>query len=202
MNFRAQDLSAQAAYQLLVGAITPRPIAWITSLSATGVLNLAPYSFFTVASCYPPVLSVTQVNPRNRLEKDTLHNLRTTGECVVNIVSRELAEQMNASCAEYPADVSEVDALAIVTAPSLQVKPAGIAAAGVRYECTLRELKTIGEGPMAGTMMFLDVVAIYVNDAVVVDEKISADLLNTIGKMGGDEYTTTATRFSLARPVL
>ena len=74
-------------YSYLVGGITPRPIAWISTLSEKGIANIAPYSFFTVASCNPPVLSVTQVNPRDHANKDTLTNLLATKECVVNIES-------------------------------------------------------------------------------------------------------------------
>ena len=200
MNLVIDALEPTRIYQLLVGAITPRPIAWISSLSETGVLNLAPYSFFTVASCVPPVLSITQVNPRGRRAKDTLTNLQTTGECVVNIVSAELAEVMNASCADYPADESEVEALDIAISASLSVKPAGVSAAKVRYECRLREIIQISSEPMGGTMMLLDVLSIYIDEAVMVDQKISPELLDSIGKIGGDDYSTTRDRFSMARP--
>jgi len=82
-------------YSYLVGGISPRPIAWVSTLSKEGIANIAPYSFFTVASCNPPVLSVTQVNPRDKANKDTLLNLQATNNCVVNIVSEELVEKMN-----------------------------------------------------------------------------------------------------------
>ena len=91
------DNSNHSVYSYLVGGISPRPIAWVSTLSEKGVANIAPYSFFTVASCNPPVLSVTQVNPRDNANKDTLNNLLATKECVVNIVSHLLVEQMNQS---------------------------------------------------------------------------------------------------------
>jgi flavin reductase (DIM6/NTAB) family NADH-FMN oxidoreductase RutF len=202
MNFDPNHIEATQIYQLMVGSITPRPIAWISTLSDTGVLNLAPYSFFTVASCNPPVLTVTQVNPRDRAAKDTLTNLRATKECVVNIVSEELAELMNASCGDYAPDISEFAVLDIESAPSQQVNVAGVKAAKVRFECTLRELVSISSLPMGGHMMLLDVVNIFVNESVLVEGQIAPHLLNTIGKLGGNLYSTTHERFEMARPVL
>lgn len=202
MNFDPSLIEATQCYKLMVGSITPRPIAWVSTKSATGVLNLAPYSFFTVASCNPPVLSVTQVNPRDRAAKDTLTNLRATGECVVNIVSEGQASVMNASCANYPAEISEFSAVGIESVPSQRVLVAGVAAARVRFECRLREVLEVSSLPMGGHVMLLDVVNIFVNESVLVDGQIAPHLINTIGKLGGDLYATTHERFELARPEL
>jgi len=202
MNFDPLAIEATQCYRLMVGSITPRPIAWISSLSSTGVLNLAPYSFFTVVSCNPPVLAVTQVNPRDRAAKDTLTNLRATNECVVNIVSEDLAEIMNASCGDYPPDVSEFSAVGIASEPSHVIAVAGVKAVKVRFECKLREVLAISSLPMGGHVMLLDVVNIFVNESVLVDDQIAPHLLNTIGKLGGDLYATTHERFVMARPIL
>ena len=142
------DLTSNAdhnVYSYLVGGISPRPIAWISTLSEKGIANIAPYSFFTVASCNPPVLSVTQVNPRDHTNKDTLTNLLATKECVVNIVSHNLVKQMNQSCANYPNNVSEFDEVNIQQTPSLLVSPPSVEASKVRYECTLRDVITVSE---------------------------------------------------------
>ena len=202
MNFDPLTIETTQTYKLMVGSITPRPIAWVSSLSSTGVLNLAPYSFFTVASCNPPVLAVTQVNPRDRAAKDTLTNLRVTKECVVNIVSEELAEVMNASCGDYAPEISEFTVLGIESAPSQRVNVAGVKAANVRFECILREVVSISSLPMGGHLMLLDVVNIFVNESVLVAGQIAPHLLNTIGKLGGDLYSTTHERFEMTRPVL
>lgn len=202
MYFDARKIAPQACYQLLVGSIIPRPIAWISTLSADGIPNLAPYSFFTVASCNPPVLSVTQVTPRNRAAKDTLANLRESGECVVNIVSAALADAMNATCADYPPEVDEFRAVGIERAPSQSVAPEGVKAAQVRFECRLRSVIEVSPVPSGGTIMLLDVVGIYVNDSVMHGQQIAPDLLDAVGKLGGDAYSTTRDRFELARPVL
>ena len=202
MNFDPKVIDAQTCYRLLVGSIIPRPIAWISSLSAGGVLNLAPYSFFTVASCNPPVLAVTQVTPRDRAAKDTLNNLRTTGECVVNIVSETLAGVMNATCADYPASTSEFDAVGIAREASHLVAPDGVRDASVRFECWLREIIDVSSLPTGGQLMLLDVVSIYASDSVMINGNVSPQLLDAVGKLGGDLYTSTRERFEMARPVL
>ncbi|MBB5018533.1 flavin reductase (DIM6/NTAB) family NADH-FMN oxidoreductase RutF [Chitinivorax tropicus] len=201
MYFSVQDNTAQLCYQLMAGSIVPRPIAWISTRSAEGMDNLAPYSFFTVASCNPPVLAVTQVNPRDRAAKDTLNNLSAAGQCVVNIVSHDQAALMNASCADYPPTISEFDALGIARTASALVEPCGVAAAQVRFECRLREIKLISAEPMGGTMMLLDVLGIHVDDALLDNGQINPALLDAIGKLGGDGYSTTRDRFAMSRPV-
>ena len=196
------DNSNHSVYSYLVGGISPRPIAWVSTLSGEGVANIAPYSFFTVASCNPPVLSVTQVNPRDNANKDTLNNLLATKECVVNIVSHSLVEQMNQSCANYPRDVSEFDAANIQRTPSQLVSVPSAAASKVRYECKLREVITISDEPSGGQMMLLDVVGIFLDDTVLVNGYIDPTRLDAVGKMGGDYFSTTKDKFALKRPQL
>ena len=202
MDFDPTTLPPQHCYQLMVGAIVPRPIAWISTIDEHGTSNLSPFSFFTVASVNPPVLAFNQVTPRDGTEKDTLRNLKTTRQCVVNIVSQPLVDVMNASCANYPPGVSEFSAVGIPSVNSDCVKAPGVADAPVRFECTLRDVISIGNGPMGGQLVLLDVVHISVKDDLLQDGKIRPDLLQAVGKMGGDDYSTTDERFSLARPVL
>ena len=194
--------TSQNVYSYLVGGISPRPIAWISTLNSEGIANIAPYSFFTVASCKPPVLSVTQVNPSDKTNKDTLSNLMATKECVVNIVSQELVEKMNQSCANYPSDIREFDAANIAQAPSLLVNAPSVAGSKVRFECKLREVISISNEPGGGKMMLLDVVGICINDSVMSNGYIDPKLLNAVGKMGGDYFSTTKDKFVLKRPQL
>jgi flavin reductase (DIM6/NTAB) family NADH-FMN oxidoreductase RutF len=166
------------------------------------VANIAPYSFFTVASCNPPVLSVTQVNPRDKANKDTLSNLLATKQCVVNIVSHDLVEQMNQSCANYPRNISEFDAVNITKVNSQLVAVPSVADAKVRYECTLREVITISDEPSGGKMMLLDVLGICINDEVLINGYIDPARLDAVGKMGGDYFSTSKDKFVLKRPQL
>ncbi|WP_373018560.1 flavin reductase family protein [Thiomicrorhabdus sp.] len=202
MFIESSQLSTQQIYPLLVGGVVPRPIAWISTRSEEGVDNLAPYSFFTVVSCNPPVLCVTQVNPGDRHDKDTLVNLKQTSECVVNVVSAELAEMMNASCADYPQQISEFEAVGIEPIESHHVNPLSVKQAKVRYECRLREVVTISEQPAGGKMMLLDVVGFYVDDDIYANGMIDSKGLNAVGKLGGNDYSTIQDQFALQRPVL
>ncbi|MEN9502173.1 MAG: hypothetical protein RI964_1458 [Pseudomonadota bacterium] len=201
LKFTKED-NIQEIYHLLIGGICPRPIAWISSLSSTGVANLAPYSFFTVASCNPPVLSITQINPRDRLAKDTLINLQETGECVVNIVSGGQVDAMNATCADYSHDVSEFAMAAVKQVASVSVSPPGVMDSTIRYECRLRDILSISDLPSGGKLMLLDVIGIHVDDRIFINGAINPQLIDTVGKMGGDHYSYTREQFELARPLL
>lgn len=198
MHFSIHQLEAADIYSLLTCSIIPRPIAWVSTRSPAGVDNLAPYALFTVASMHPPVLAVVQTNPPNRSEKDTLFNLRANGECVVNIAHADLIADMVASAAELPPDVSEFDACNIERIASQQVQVCGVAQAQVRYECRLRDVIVVTENPMGGRMMLLDVVSISVDDAVLRDGKIAADLLHAVGKLGADYFCNT--QHGMVRP--
>lgn len=202
MVFKTEELDAGSLYQLLVGGVLPRPIAWVSTYDAQGVDNLAPYSFFTVASCQPPVLSITHVTPGDGRTKDTLANIQQTGECVVNIVSADHAEKMNASCADYSKDISEFKAVGVESVESLLVTAKGVKSSKVRYECRLREVIEVSDQPVGGTLILLDVVAVQVSDSVYENNRIDSAALDVIGKMGGNDYCSTEFLFSLERPIL
>lgn len=201
MFFSTSDNSALDNYRLLVGGVTPRPIAWISTQSADGVNNLAPYSFFSVASCNPPVLMFTQLQPKEGGNKDTLNNLLATRECVVNVVDMAGVEAMNQTCATLPSTQSEFEFAGVSACASASVKPLSVADAPVRYECHLREVLNINSAPAGGTVVLLDVVSIFVRDDLLNDEgTIKQGMIGSVGKMGGDWYAKTTDLFELKRP--
>ncbi|PKI16078.1 flavin reductase family protein [Colwellia sp. 12G3] len=200
MNFDITELGVQEKYRLLNGGVTPRPIAWISTRSKEGIDNLAPYSFFTVASCNPPVLLYTQVTQRSGIDKDTLQNLTETGECVVNIVNSHLLERMNATSASIAIDKSEFDLAEVEHSPSSVVSPLSVTDSPIRYECTLREVISIGDLPAGGTIVLLDVQSVYVRDDLYSDDGINQQLVDSVGKMGGDGYSLTTNYVALNRP--
>ncbi|USA53031.1 flavin reductase family protein [Acinetobacter sp. C32I] len=200
MIFKTSDLDANEIYRLLVGGITPRPIAWISTLSADGVANIAPYSFFNVASCNPPILWYSQVNPRNGQDKDTIRNLIATKECVVHIANTALLEKMNLSCALLPPEQSEFDFAEIESEPSHAVAALAVKHAPVRYECHLREVIQLSSLPSGGTVALLDVKSIYVDDRLWDGQMIDQQQLQSVGKMGGDFYSLTMDLRKLSRP--
>lgn len=202
MIFETSDLDANEIYRLLVGGISPRPIAWISTLSADGIANIAPYSFFNVASCNPPILWYSQVNPRNGQDKDTIRNLIATKECVVHIANTALLEKMNLSCALLPPEQSEFDFAQIESEPSHAVAALAVKHAPVRYECLLREIIQLSTLPLGGTVALLDVKSIYVDDRLWDGQMIDQQQLQSVGKMGGDFYSLSTDLLKLARPTL
>ncbi|USA46194.1 flavin reductase family protein [Acinetobacter sp. C26M] len=202
MIFETSDLDANEIYRLLVGGITPRPIAWISTLSADGIANIAPYSFFNVASCNPPILWYSQVNPRNGQDKDTIRNLIDTRECVVHIVNSALLEKMNLSCALLPPEQSEFEFANIEAEPSHAVAALSVKDAPIRYECQLREVLQLSTLPSGGTVALLDVKSIYVDDHLWDGQMIDQQQLQSVGKMGGDFYSLSTDLRKLARPIL
>ncbi|OEY92640.1 flavin reductase [Acinetobacter proteolyticus] len=200
MIFATSDLDANEIYRLLVGGISPRPIAWISTLSADGVANIAPYSFFNVASCNPPILWYSQVNPRNGQDKDTIRNLIATKECVVHIANTALLEKMNLSCALLPPEQSEFEFAQIESEPSHTVAALAVKHAPVRYECHLREVIQLSSLPSGGTVALLDVKSIYVDDRLWDGQMIDQQQLQSVGKMGGDFYSLTTDLRKLSRP--
>jgi flavin reductase (DIM6/NTAB) family NADH-FMN oxidoreductase RutF len=200
MIFDVSTLENQEKYRLLNGGVTPRPIAWISTRSPEGIDNLAPYSFFTVASCNPPVLLYTQVTQRSGIDKDTLQNLIETGECVVNIVNSALLEKMNMTSASLKTDESEFDFADVEICSSYKVQPSSVKDAPIRYECTLREIIPVSDLPTGGTVILLDVKFVYVRDDLYNDGNINQNLIDSVGKMGGDHFNFTSKNVELKRP--
>ena len=200
MVFDVAQLDTQQKYQLLIGGITPRPIAWISTRSKEGVDNLAPYSFFTVASCNPPVLLYTQVTQRSGNNKDTLQNLLETKECVVNIVNSALLEQMNATSAALGIKESEFSFANVEACESAQVLTKSVKNAPVRYECRLREVVRVSDLPAGGQLILLDVTGIYVDDALYKNDTIDQQDIDSVGKMGGNHFSLTTNTIELTRP--
>ncbi|ESK56087.1 MAG: flavin reductase family protein [Acinetobacter sp.] len=200
MIFETSNLDANEIYRLLVGGITPRPIAWISTLSVDGVANIAPYSFFNVASCNPPILWYSQVNPKHGQDKDTLRNLIETKQCAVHIVNSQLLEKMNLSCALLAAEQSEFEFAQIESESSHTVAALAVKHAPIRYECHLREVIQLSSLPSGGTVVLLDVKSIYVDDHVWDGQMIDQQRLDSVGKMGGDFYSLSTDLHKLSRP--
>jgi flavin reductase (DIM6/NTAB) family NADH-FMN oxidoreductase RutF len=200
MIFNVSDLESQEKYRLLNGGVTPRPIAWISTRSGNNIDNLAPYSFFTVASCNPPVLLYTQITQRNGVDKDTLTNLLETGECVVNIVNTELLSQMNLTSTSQSSDESEFDLADVQSCPSHTVQPLSVKDAPVRYECTLRETISVSNLPTGGTVILLDVKSIYVRDDLYENGNINQQKIDSVGKMGANHFCLTPNGIEISRP--
>jgi flavin reductase (DIM6/NTAB) family NADH-FMN oxidoreductase RutF len=185
-------LGPTGTYPLLTSAVVPRPIAWVSTISADGVANLAPHSFFTVASVDPPVLQFTSVG-----HKDSLRNVRETGEFVVHIVSRSMAGTCNATGTNFPHDLGEYDALGLATVPSHRVRPPRLAGAGVSLECRSAGERDFGRGSV---VVFGEVVWIGVDDDLLADDGL-VDLraLAPVSRLGRNDWGEVGEVFELRR---
>lgn len=188
-------------YHLLVGVVTPRPIAWVTTVDLAGRINLAPFSFFNAFGANPPVVVFSPTLRRDGSKKDTLLNIEATSEFVINASVASLAEKINQTSKELPRGESEVEFAGLQTIPSIKVKPPRVAESPVHLECKLRQIIPIGDGPIAGNLVIGEVVMMHIDDAVF-DEKGRVDprKLKTVARLGGDFWCHTSDLFEQKRP--
>ena len=201
MRFDLDPATPELSYKLLTACVTPRPIAWITSLSETGVVNAAPYSFFNAMGHTPPTVAIGILADPDKGYKDTARNILERQAFVVNLVPENLAAQMNLTCMNAPAEVSELDIAALAAAPSHSIAPPRIAASPVSFECVLHT--RVDTGPNQAIIIG-QVQVIHVADAYVLDAArchIDTPALGLIGRMHGSGwYARNADRFQLGRP--
>ncbi len=186
-------LDPQACYKLLIGSVVPRPIAWTSTVSKQGVHNLAPFSFFTVASRQPPMLCIS-VGPRDDedMSKDTLENIEQTGEFVVNIVSLALSNTMHESSKNHPPEADEFEKAGLTPAPCEVVKAPRVEEAGVSMECVLDRILPLGTDHLVLGRM----VRFHVRDELYENGRIDVASLDPLGRLAGD-YTKVETIFGL-----
>jgi len=198
-----QSAKHQDIYKLMIGAIVPRPIALVSTVSHDAVLNLAPFSFFTGISSKPPLICFCP-GPRSDPgpRKDTLINISRTKEFVVNIVSEEIAEAMNLTSGEYPPETDEFKVAELMPIPSDLVKPPRVAESPVSMECRLRLAIEFSEEPGGGNLVIGDILRFHVDERIISENlRIDPDKLRAVGRMGGPTgYTRTRDRFDMVRP--
>lgn len=195
------QLSPREAYRWMVNAITPRPIAWVSTISAAGKTNLAPFSFFQGVCAKPPTVIFCGANDRTGRKKDSVINVNEMPEFVVNLVPYALRESMNLTAATLPYGESEFEKFNIPIAPSQKVRPPRVADAPIAFECKLDRVIELGDGPLGSSVVFGTILCMHVSESVLDgDGAIDPVKLDTIGRMGGDFYTRTTELFSMKRP--
>ncbi|MDX1991819.1 MAG: flavin reductase family protein [bacterium] len=203
-NFDAQPdvLPHQSTYKLLTGSILPRPIGWISTIDEAGRYNLAPFSFFNVVCPQPPtILFCPSFRNTDGSPKDTLRNVRATGEFVANIVTEPLAEAMNLSSAELPPDIDEFAYAGLTPVPATVVRAPRVAESPVHFECRVHQIIDISDQPGGGSIVIGRVVLIHVRDDVLTGEdKIDLAALKPIGRLAGTGYCRVTDLFDLTRP--
>jgi flavin reductase (DIM6/NTAB) family NADH-FMN oxidoreductase RutF len=193
--------AAKQNYHFLTSAVMPRPVAWVTTVNpANGVVNAAPFSWYQAVCADPPMVMLAIQCRADGSPKDTVRNIRATGDFVVNVSPKSLAREMVQSSGEYPPDVSETQALGLATVPSRKVRAPRIAASPVHLECRLHQ--EIPLGPSGGTSLLLGEVVHMAADDAVLDARGNVDpsKLVLVARMGGQEYVDTERFFTLQRP--
>lgn len=178
-DFDPEETGPGRFYRLLTAVVVPRPIAWVSSTSATGVDNLAPHSFFTVSCVNPPIVQFTSVG-----EKDSLRNIQETGEFVVNLAPEDLFDEINATATNFPAETSEFDAVGLTREPSRTVRPPRVSESPVALECRLLETIRLGDS----TLVLGNVLHAAVSDSVLEDGHPRIDRLRPLSRLGLDEW--------------
>ncbi len=192
-EFDPGSLTGEEMYHLLNAAVVPRPIAWVSTVSAAGVPNLAPHSYFTAVSPEPPIVCFSSGG-----EKDTLRNLRHTRDFVVNVVPEELAEAMNLTSADFPPGESEFAAAGLTPEPSSRVHAPRLLESPVSMECVVEQEVDVGDKP--NTVVFGRVVALHVANRVMREGRIDVSAIRPVGRLAGAGYAWTREFFSMPRP--
>ena len=201
MYLDTREISARDTYRLLIGSVVPRPIGWVTTVSVDDVGNLAPFSFYMAATGNPPTV-VLSTSMRDGEPKDTLRNVKEIPEFVLNVVSEDVAEAMNATSEEFPADIDELLAAGLTAVPSSRVRPMRVAEAPINMECRLVQLVPVGDPTTGSTLIIGEVLAWHVRDDIFDANRmrIRQDVLRAIGRMAGDGYCRTRDQFEMIRP--
>ncbi len=203
MDIAPDQLPYREFYRILISSVAPRPIAWVSTMNREGRPNLAPFSFFNVISAEPPILGFSPALRRlehGHTSKDTLRNIRETGEFVVNVVTYELAEAMNLTSGEYDHSVNEFELAKLATRPSSVVRPPQVAGSPVSFECKLYQIMDFGSEPPSGSFVMGEIVALHVSEGVMKEGRLDPDALDLVGRMGGMQYSRTRERFEMERP--
>jgi flavin reductase (DIM6/NTAB) family NADH-FMN oxidoreductase RutF len=202
MELDIATLERRDIYKVMTGCIVPRPIAWVSTQDSAGINNLAPFSFFNGISSNPPALcfSIAHNSQRTSGQKDTLHNILEMGEFVVNVVDEATAEAMDATAADFPADVDEFAAVGVTPAPSQSVRPPRVAESPACFECTLHTTVQVGEGSGSSTLVIGIIKHIYVRDDVIGERNyIDNARLKPVGRLAGKSYCYVRDLFEISK---
>jgi flavin reductase (DIM6/NTAB) family NADH-FMN oxidoreductase RutF len=194
-----EDLTERQTYFLLTGLVVPRPIAWVSTVSADGERNLAPYSYFNACSHIPPIVHISPANYNKRPSgggKDTLNNIRETGEFVVNIVGAEMGQAMVTTSASVEADIDEFEVAGLEEVPSRSVKPGRVSGVPAALECKLLEIVPMG----LGNVIFGEVIDFYVAEGILQQGRVSVEALRPLGRLGGSYYAEVKDAYSIVVP--
>ncbi|MBM3262596.1 MAG: flavin reductase family protein [candidate division Zixibacteria bacterium] len=203
--FRSVDpetLPRRDVYRLLLFCVSPRPIAFTSTLSPDGKPNLAPFSFFMAGGANPPSVVISPVTGREGGYKDTLRNIEATGEFVINTATHEIKDRMNLASFEFPYGVNEFEEAGFTPLPSVRIKPDRVAESPLQMECRLFRIVRHGEGPLSANYIIGEVVYFHMAERVWDGDTVDARRIDAIGRMGGEWYcrANEPAMFEMTRP--
>lgn len=190
LTINPQEIATPDLHQYMIGAIAPRPIAFVSTLSPQGVANVAPYSFFNAFSSNPPlVIFSSNRKVKGNTTKDTLKNVEETGECVINIVNYNMVYQMSLASVEYPSDVSEFEKSGLTPVASDLVQPFRVKESPVQMECTVREIIKLGAKGGAGNLVICQVIRMHIDENMLTESgRLDPYKLDLVARMGRHYY--------------
>jgi len=188
-------------FKTMLSCVTPRPIAFVSTISVAGTPNLAPFSFFNGVGSNPPAVIFSPATKADGSSKDTVVNLRAVGEFVVNVVPYAIRDAMNQASYPFPPEVNEFEAAGFTPLESRFVKPPRVAESPVHLECRLVQIVPVGSGPLSANICIGEILCFHVADEVLLpDGTCDPAKLDLVGRLGGDDYCTTRDRFPLPKP--
>jgi len=190
-----QDVPANRFAAFMNSVILPRPIAFVTTVNPAGRVNAAPFSWFCGLASHPPLLGVS-INPRDGEPKDTLRNIRDTGQFVVNVVTEAMAAQVVETSGDWPEEVDELRQVGLTTAPADLVRPPRVAESPVNLECRLDREVAVGES----TLVVGEILRAHVRDDVLTAERVDVAKLRPLARLGGDGYAGLGELLRYPRP--
>jgi len=196
------DRERRDNFRTLLSCVMPRPIAFVSTVSADGVPNLAPFSFFNGVGSNPPAVIFSPCTKADGTSKDTLINVKQVPEFVVNVVPYDIRDAMNAASLAVPPEVDEFVSAGFTPIPSRFVKPFRVAESPVHLECRLVKIVPVGDGPLSANICIGEVVCFHIaGEHALADGTANVETLDLVGRLGGESYSTIRDRFELPKPV-
>ena len=205
MRIDPKEIPTAQLHGYLLGSVAPRPIAFVSTVNKDGVRNLSPFSFFNVFSANPPIAIFSPARRvRDNTTKHTLENVLATKECVINVVSYDIVQQMSLSSTEYEGGVDEFIKSGLTPIESELVTPARVAESPVQMECKLKEVVHLGSEGGAGNLVICEVVMMHIDDSILNEEgKIDQHKIDLVSRLGGNWYgrATGSSLFEVPKPL-
>ena len=196
------NLNWEEAHNLLVSAIVPRPIAFVSTIGENGVFNVAPFSLFAPLCVKPMILGFNTAFKRDGTKKDTLLNIEFSKDFVVNVVNECIAEQMNETSRNYPSYVDEFQKAGLTPIKADNITSPMVSESPIKLECRLLQILNFGEHPRRSAFIIGEVLVVHIDDDLVINGKIQTSSLKGVGRMGGDFYCRTQDLFQMQNPEL